>query len=89
MTYQYVLFQASSPPTGLCVPQFTVAVVATAQELGAVVVEADVAHGLLVSQVRLDTAPVVVHLPDLRRDVKGWRESLTEMAKTSDLDPHN
>ena len=54
-------------PTCLCVPQFTVSVVGTAEELSALIVEADVSHGLPVARVRPHTSPVIVHLPDLQQ----------------------
>ena len=52
--------------TRLRVPQLAVSVVGTAEELCAVVVEADVTHGLSVARVRTHTPPIVVHLPDLQ-----------------------
>ena len=54
-------------PTCLGVPQFTVSVVGTAEELSALVVEADVSHGLSVSSVCPHATPVIVHLPDLQQ----------------------
>lgn len=51
--------------TCLGIPEFTVSVVATAEELRAVVIKCDVPHSLFVPCVRAYTPPVIIHLPDL------------------------
>ena len=59
--------------TCLCVPQFTVSVVGTAEELSSLIVEADVSDSLSVSSVCPHASPVIVHLPDLQQTHRSVR----------------
>ena len=45
------------------IPQLDVAIVRRTQELGAIVVEADISGGLLVTRKRPDKSPLVIYLP--------------------------
>ena len=69
--YEHPRACCASAFTSFCVPQFDVAIVGSAEELGSTVVKVDVSHALLVTQVRLHTASLVVHLPDLDLRVHG------------------
>ena len=58
-------FNKEAGSTCLRVPQLAVSVVGAAEELRAVVVEADVLHRLAVADVTTYASALVVHLPDL------------------------
>lgn len=60
--------RTSQKLTSFCVPHFDVSIVATTQELSAIIIEADVPHGFTMTEESSKQSSLVVHLPKLSTD---------------------